>query len=423
MEEGVIAELNIQKGDTIEAGDVIAEVETDKATMEWESFVEGTVLHLVVSSGDSVPVNGIVAVLGEEGEDWQAVLDAESESAESDDAADDAGSDDDSTSGDPSPSPTPAPAPASSGSEASSQTANGRIKASPLARRMAADLGIDLGQVSGSGDEGRIVKRDIESYDGPTGGEAQQPAPTGATSADSTPFRIPAVTGEEGHRDESVSMMRKTIARRLGESKFSAPHFYLTMRIDMTRTIAERRRINEMAPLKISFNDIIIKASAMALRQHPEVNASWMGDTIRYYDHIHIGMAVAVDEGLVVPVIRFADAKPLSVIATEAGDFADKARSRQLTSEEMQGNTFSISNLGMMGIEEFTAVINPPDSCILAVGGIQPEVYLDDDGEVAQRQIMRVTLSCDHRVVDGAVGSRFLQTLKGYLEDPVRMLI
>ena len=217
--------------------------------------------------------------------------------------------------------------------------------------------------------------------------------------------------------------MRKTIARRLGESKFTAPHFYLTMKIDMTRTIEERKRINEIAPLKISFNDLVVKAAAMALRQHPEVNASWLDNVIRYYDHIHIGMAVAVDEGLVVPVIRFVDGKPLSVIAAESNELADKARSRNLTTEEMQGNTFSISNLGMMGIEEFTAVINPPDSCILAVGGINPEVYLNEDGEAKERHIMRVTLSCDHRVVDGAVGSRFLQTFKGYLEDPVRMLV
>jgi pyruvate dehydrogenase E2 component (dihydrolipoamide acetyltransferase) len=286
-----------------------------------------------------------------------------------------------------------------------------------LAKKMASDKGIDISLVKGSGEGGRIIKRDVESFDP----SSVKPAASQATAAPSAAASGP-VLGQESFREEKVSQMRKVIAKRLAESKFGAPHFYLTMEINMDKAIAARQSMNEVAPVKISFNDFVIKAAAMALKQHPKVNSSWLGDKIRYNDHIHIGMAVAVEEGLLVPVIRFADSKSLSQISTEAKTLGGKAKNKELQPKDWEGNTFTISNLGMFGIDEFTAIINPPDACILAVGGIK-ETVIVKNGQMQIGNIMKVTLSCDHRVVDGAVGSAFLLTLKGLLEDPVRMLI
>ena len=407
MEEGVIAEVNIKVGDKVDTGDVVAEVETDKATMEMESFQEGKVLYLAASKGDSIPVNGIIAILGEDGEDFQAILDAEKQTeaapkeAEKEETTQEAKVD-----------ATKAPeanTTTDTSSNASSSTINGRIKASPLAKKMAEDKGIDLANLKGSGEDGRIVKKDVE--------DAIANPSLGAKPA------AQAYVGEESFSEVKVSQMRKVIAKRLGESKFQAPHFYLTMEVNMNNAIEARKAMNEVSDSKISFNDLVIKASASALRKHPDVNSSWLGDKIRYNNHIHIGMAIAVDDGLVVPVIKFTDNKSLSSIALESKDFVIKAKTKKLMPEEMQGNTFSISNLGMMGISEFTAIINPPNAAILAVGGFKKELAFDENKNIVENTIMKLTLSCDHRTVDGAVGSAFLQTLRDYLENPVRMLV
>jgi pyruvate dehydrogenase E2 component (dihydrolipoamide acetyltransferase) len=289
-----------------------------------------------------------------------------------------------------------------------------------LARMIAKERGIDLNAVKGTGDGGRIVKKDVENY---TPAAASAPAfsaaPAASTAAPSV--SIPQYVGEEKYSEVSVSQMRKTIARRLSESKFTAPHFYLTIKVDMDNAIQARNRINEVAPVKVSFNDLVIKAAAVALKKHPAINASWLGDKIRYNEHVNIGVAVAVDEGLLVPVVRFADGKSLSHISAEVKDFAQKAKNKKLQPADWEGSTFTISNLGMFGIDQFTAIINTPDSCILAVGGIQ-EVPVVKNGAVVPGNIMKITLSCDHRVVDGATGAAFLQTLKGLLEEPVRLL-
>lgn len=298
-------------------------------------------------------------------------------------------------------------------SGASSSSTNGRVKASPLAKKLADDKGIDISLVKGTGESGRIIKRDIENFD-----PASVKAPAAQEAASGTGVAV----GQESFREEKASQMRKVIAKRLAESKFSAPHFYLTMEINMDKAIEARKSMNELAPVKISYNDMVIKASAAALRQHPNVNSSWLGDKIRYNDHIHIGMAVAVEEGLLVPVIRFADNKSLSQISQEAKSLGGKAKNKELQPKDWEGNTFTVSNLGMFGIDEFTAIINPPDACILAVGGIK-ETVIVKNGEMKVGNLMKVTLSCDHRVVDGATGAAFLQTLKSLLEDPVRMLI
>lgn len=407
MEEGVIADILIKVGDKVNSGDVVAEVETDKATMEMESFQEGEVLHIAVAKGDSVPVNNILAVLGEKGEDFQAILDAENAKATTETVATE----------EPeavnTPNTTPPVATNTSNVENNniSTTTNGRIKASPLAKKMAQENQIDLSQIKGSGEEGRIVKKDIENA-------IANPPHTKANAV-----QLPQIVAQESYEEVNVSQMRKVIAKRLGESKFQAPHFYLTIEVNMNKAIAARKAMNEVSPSKISFNDLVIKASAAALRKHPAVNSSWLGSKIRYNHHIHIGMAIAVDEGLVVPVLRFADNKSLSHIATESKEFVLKAKSKKLMPDEMQGNTFSISNLGMMGISEFTAIINPPDAAILAVGGMKKELAFDENKNIVENNIMKMTLSCDHRVVDGAVGSAFLNTLKEYLENPVRMLV
>lgn len=406
MEEGVIASIAIKVGDTLNPGDLIGEVETDKAAMDWESDQEGVVLHIIAGEGDAIPVNGRVAILGEEGESFEELLNSTEEEAPAAPAEQPSAPEADKPSTEVS-APAPSvkevsPAPQS---QPTSSNEDGRVKASPLARKMAEDFKVNLSNVQGSGEDGRIVKRDVEAY-------AANPAPS--------VNKVFTATLEA--RDERVSMMRKTIAKRLSESKFTAPHFYLKISVDMRNAMEARKEIKAAFDMKFSFNDLVIKACAMALRKHPNINASWLGDIIRYHADINIGMAVAVDEGLVVPVIKHADQLGLSEISAAARGFVEKARQRQLASEEMQGNTFSISNLGMMGIDEFTAIVNPPDACILAVGAIRPELALED-GELVEKQMMKLTLSCDHRVVDGAVGAAFLATLKGHLENPVSMLL
>jgi len=414
MEEGTISAWHKKVGDTVESGELMAEVDTDKATMEYESYNDGTVLYLGAAEGEAVKVDGILAIVGEPGADYETLIKAEAQSGaeEAPVQAPEA--------------PAPAATPAASAAPASSApspapvatTANGRVKASPLAKRLASEKGIDISQVPGSGEGGRIIKRDVEGFV-----PAAAPSTHSVAAAEApAPVQLPTIVGEESFEEVKLSQMRKVIARRLGESKFAAPHFYLTMEINMDKAIEARKSMNEVSPVKISFNDMVIKAAAVALRKHPGVNSSWLEDRIRTNHHVHIGVAVAVDEGLLVPVVRFADNKPLSHISAEVKDLGGKAKSKKLQPQEMEGNTFTISNLGMFGIEEFTAIINPPDACIMAVGGIK-QTAIVKDGQLAIGNIMKVTMSCDHRVVDGAVGSAFLQTFKSLLEDPVRILV
>lgn len=404
MTVGVIAAWHKKKGDKVKSGDILAEVETDKATMELESWFDGVLLYTAVEPGGGVPVGDLIAIVGKEGEDVSAILSTyQSKSAAP--AAEPVVETAVAAPAPVAPASTAAPTAAAAVASPQSDTADGRIKASPLAKAMAKEKGIDLSRVNGSGEGGRIVKKDVDGY---------VPS-TGAAS-------ISSYSGVESFEEVTVSQMRKTIARRLGESKFSAPHFYLTMEINMDNAVEARSRLNEVAEVKISYNDMVIKAVASALRKHPKVNSAWLGDKIRYNHHIHVGMAVAVEDGLLVPVIRFADGKSLTAISAEAKSFAEKAKNKQLQPSDWEGNTFTISNLGMFGIEQFTAIINPPDACILAVGGISQQPVVKN-GQVVPGHIMKVTLSCDHRVVDGALGSAFLQTLKSYLEDPIRMLL
>lgn len=408
MTEGVVAEWNKKVGDPVEAGEVLAEIETDKATMEFESFYDGVLLHIGVEKGKAAPVNSLLAIIGEKGEDVKKILaDAEKNAPKEEEAKDEApAAKEAAPSPSPAPAPTPAPTPAPVAESkpqpmAVSET-NGRLNASPLARKMANERGIDLTNVVGTGENGRIVKRDIDHYVPYVGGGNKR---RGHVS-------------KESFKDEMVSQMRKTIAKRLSESKFSAPHFYLTLDIDMDNAIAFRKSIMELDDVKISYNDMVIKACGLALREHPAVNSSWYGDFIRRNEHVHIGVAVAVDEGLLVPVVRFADGKDLTEINAEVKVYAEKAKAKKLQPEDWEGNTFTISNLGMFGIEEFTAIVNPPDSCIMAVGGIK-NVPVVKNGQVVPGNVMKVTLSCDHRVVDGATGSAFLNTFKKYMENPV----
>ena len=404
MEEGVIVAWHKEVGDTIEPGDILAEVETDKATMDLESYQEGTLLYIGVKEG-AVPVDSVIAVIGEEGEDYQAALDAEGGSAEEDSGETEAEEKEVEESKTEKEEPQKTEVKEEQ-AETADSTGDERIKISPLARKMAEDANIDPANIKGTGENGRIVKRDVEKAI-----ESGVSSPAAAVSAGPEFEKVP------------VSQMRKTIAKRLGESKFSAPHFYLTIDIDMSNAMATRKRINDMiAPDKISFNDLVVKASAAALKLHPAINSSWMGDHIRRNNHINIGVAVAVDEGLLVPVIKNADMKTMTAINKEVAAFAEKARNKKLQPEEMQGNTFTISNLGMFGIEEFTAIINPPDACIMAVGGIR-SVPVVENGEVRPGHRMKVTLSCDHRVVDGATGAKFLNDFKAMLEEPVRMIV
>ena len=444
MEEGVIASWLKKVGDTVESGDILAEVETDKATMELESYEDGTLLYIGVEEGGAVPVDGVIAVIGEEGADYEKLLksragkstkkkdssDSKSESSSADKSAESSQEEKSADEAEGSEKDAPALAPSrstngsSSNASADSQT-DGRIKASPLAKKMAEDKGYDLSSIEGSGENGRIVKRDVEDYQPSAQPEAAPPAEKKAAAssdAPSAPIALPQVVGEESFEEVKVSQMRKAIARRLAESKFGAPHFYLTMEINMDRAVEARASINEYSPVKISYNDIIIKAVAAALRQHPKLNVSWQGDTMRLNQHIHIGVAVAVDEGLLVPVVRFADNKSLAHIATEVKELAGKAKNKKLQPQEQEGGTFAVSNLGMFGIEEFTAIINPPNSCILAVGGIK-ETPIVKNGAIVPGHVMKVTLSCDHRTVDGALGAAFLQTLKAFIEEPLRIMI
>ncbi|MBK7307991.1 MAG: pyruvate dehydrogenase complex dihydrolipoamide acetyltransferase [Chitinophagaceae bacterium] len=415
MTEGKIVSWNKKLGDFVKADDVLADVETDKATMEVVGYEEGTLLYVGVEAGKAAKINEIIAIVGKAGTDVSAYVAAEKAGgntaaastpvAESETAA--------------SQSTANAAAPA----EEPTASSNGRVKASPLAKKLAADKGIDISKVNGSGDGGRVTKKDVDSYT-PIAATAAEVSKT--TTAVENPFGgsvKPFTTSSgEGHTDVPLTQMRKVIARRLGESMFSAPHFYLTMEINMDNAMAARVQLNELSPVKISFNDFVIKAVALSLRQHPNVNSSWMTDFIRLNHHIHIGSAVATPEGLIVPVIRFADQKTLSQIAAEAKELYGKAKDKKLQPQEFSGNTFTISNLGMMDIEEFTAIINPPDSAILAVGRIKETVVKKGDG-FGVSNFMKLTLSCDHRTVDGAVGAAFLQTLKKYLENPVTMLL
>jgi len=397
MTEGVVAKWHKKVGDKIKSGELVAEIETDKATMEFESFQEGVLLYIGVQEGKSAPVDGILAILGKEGEDYKALLEKESAPAPAAPAPAAA-------------APASAPvvkAPAAAPVTASAPATDSRVKASPLAKKLAGDKGIDLTRIIGSGDGGRVVKRDVEWFK------------PGAFVA--APSMMPGAVTKESFEEIPVSQMRKTIARRLSESKFTAPHFYLTMEIDMDRCADARESINAVAGTKISFNDFVIKAAAAALRQHPKVNSSWLDDRIRINHHINIGVAVAVEEGLLVPVVRFADSKTLSQINAEVKEYAQKAKDKKLQPSDWEGNTFTISNLGMFGIDEFTAIINPPDACILAVGGIK-ETPAIKNGKITRSSVMKVTLSCDHRVVDGVTGAKFLQTLKGFLENPVLLL-
>ena len=403
MTEGVIAAWHKKIGDQVKTGELLAEVETDKATMEYESYNNGTLLYIGAEKGKAVAVNGVLAIIGEKDADWKTLLKAHESKGSGAQAA-------------PPQKQEPAQTQASAPAATASHSTNGRIKASPLAKKLAKDKGVDISKISGSGDHGRITKKDVENY------KPSSDAPAVKGDKAGAPVVLPKVVGEESFEEVAVSQMRKTIARRLAESKFTAPHFYLTMEINMDKAVEARKSINEISPVKISFNDMVIKAVAVALRQHPDVNVSWLGDKMRKNHHIHIGVAVAVKDGLLVPVIRFADNKSLSHIAVEVKDLAQKAHDKKLQPSDWEGSTFTISNLGMFGIEEFTAIINPPDACILAVGGIK-ETAIVKNGQLVPGNVMKVTMSCDHRAVDGAVGSAFLKTLKGLLEDPVRILI
>ena len=413
MTEGTIASWLKKEGDEIKSGDVLAEVETDKATMELESYEDGILLYIGPKAGESVPVDGVLAVIGEKGADFNKLLmahEAKSKTPEVQAAGETkvAESVPQVSAAIQTQAPTPSAETRTSGS-------NGRIKVSPLAKKLAGEKGYDISLIKGTGDGGRIVKRDVESF------VPSVPGPSKAGS-EVPDIVLPEIVGEERYEEVPLSQMRKIIAQRLAESKFTAPHFYLTMEINMDKAIEARQSMNEVSPVKISFNDMIVKAVAVALRQHPKVNVSWLGDRIRFNKHIHIGVAVAVEEGLLVPVVRFADSKTLSHIATEVKNLATRAHEKKLQPEDWEGNTFTVSNLGMFGIEEFTAIINPPDACILAVGGIK-QTAIVKNGQLVPGNLMKVTMSCDHRAVDGMAGSAFLQTLKELLEDPVRILI
>ncbi len=410
MTEGVVAEWHKKVGDEVSSGELLAEIESDKATMEFESFFDGVLLHIGVAKGKAAAVDSILAIIGKKGEDISALLKEESapKAEEKKEEKKDVetrfiASEKEETVAvkqESKPVETGFIASASKPSVASQPPSNGRVIASPLAKKLASDKGIDINRVSGSGDGGRIVKRDVESF-----------SSVGPSAANAV----------ESFHDVEVSQMRKVIARRLAESKFSAPHFYLTMKIDMDAMIDARDSINSITKIKISFNDLVIKAAAVSLKEHPQVNAAWMGDYIRYNQHVHIGVAVAVPDGLLVPVVRFADTKRLSEISNEVKDFVLRANDKKLQPKDWEGNTFTISNLGMFGIDEFTAIINPPDSCIMAVGGIE-EIPVVKNGQIVPGNVMKVTLSCDHRVVDGASGAKFLKTFKKLMENPVLLL-
>lgn len=407
MTEGVIAEWHKKVGDKVKDDDILADVETDKATMEVMGYASGTLLHIGVEKGAAAKVNGIIAIVGPEGTDISGILSqGDAPAAPAQEAA--------------APAEAKAEETPAAASTESASSEGGRVKASPLAKRIAKEKGIDLSQVAGSADGGRIIKKDIENFKPAAAASAEASAPAKESEKAAAP--LPQYTGEEKFTEKPVTQMRKVIAKRLSESLFTAPHFYLTMSIDMDSAIAARTKINEFAAAKVSFNDLVLKAVAVALKQHPAVNSSWLGDKIRYNEHVNIGVAVAVEDGLLVPVVRFADGKSLSRISAEVKDFAQRAKAKKLQPSDWEGSTFTISNLGMFGIDEFTAIINPPDACILAIGGIS-QVPVVKNGAVVPGNVMKVTLSCDHRVVDGATGAAFLQTVKALLEEPVRLLV
>ena len=407
MTEGVVAKWHKQIGDSVNEGDLLAEIETDKATMEFEAFPgqEGKLLYIGTGEGETAPVDTVLAILGEDGEDIEALKGGEIAAPAEEPAA---------------PAAAPAPAvaveetpvaPVATPAPVATET-DGSIKASPLARKLAAEKGVDLSMVKGSGDHGRIVKRDIDSFN-----PAIHTSPQPGTSA------VPTVpVGVESFTDTPVSQMRKVIASRLSESKNNAPHFYVTIDIDMDNAIAARKAMNASGEVKISFNDLVVKACALALKKHPVINSSWMGDFIRTNQHVHIGVAVAIEDGLLVPVLRHADQMPLAAISANVKDLAGRAKDKKLQPSDWEGNTFTISNLGMFGVEQFTAIVNPPDAGILAVGGIK-QVPVVKDGQVVAGNVMKVTLSLDHRAADGAGGAAFLQSVKGFLENPVTMLV
>lgn len=411
MSEGVIAAWHKKVGDTVKSGELMAEIETDKATMEYESYNSGTILYIGAKEKEAIAINGVLAIVGEKGADWETLLKAHQQKG--------AGG---------STKKTEAPAENTSAAFGNGQStsvtqesaSNGRLKASPLAKKIAKDKGIDISKVQGSGDHGRVTKNDVENFK-PSATPATGGAPASGGKA-AAPVVLPQVVGQESSEDINLSQMRKVIAKRLSESLFTAPHFYVTMEINMDKAIEARKSINDISPVKISFNDMVIKAVAAAIRQHPDVNVSWLGDKMRKNNHIHIGVAVAVKDGLVVPVIRFADNKSLSHIAVEVKELAQKAHDKKIQPAEMEGGTFAVSNLGMFGVDEFTAIINPPNACILAIGGIK-ETAVVKNGQLVPGSVMKVTLSSDHRAVDGAVAAAFLKTFKGLLEDPVRILI
>ena len=422
MEEGNIVGWLKKVGDPVSPGDILAEVETDKATMELESFNEGFLLHIGVPEGP-IAVEGVIAIIGDKDEDISGLLEqvkAEKAAGPTKAEAPAAAA---ATPAAAAPQPAaPAPTPKAAPVMAATAThPTDRVKISPVARKMAKDAGLDIWSIAGSGDQGRIVKRDVEAAIA-NGGSSARASSNGGAATSVTQLAQSATVDENVYGDKPISQMRKVIARRLGESKFSAPHFYLTIEIHMDRMMEARKAINEDAPVRISYNDLVVKASAAALRKHPEINASWMGDKLSYHKDINIGVAVAIDEGLMVPVIRNADLKSLTAIKTEIKYLAGKAKERKISPDEMSGNTFTISNLGMFDIDEFTAIINPPDACILAVGSIVQKPVVRD-GEIVVGHVMKVTLSCDHRIVDGAKGAAFLQTLKGLMENPVKIMV
>ncbi|TRZ44274.1 pyruvate dehydrogenase complex dihydrolipoamide acetyltransferase [Robertkochia solimangrovi] len=410
MEEGTVASWLKKVGDEVSEGDILAEIETDKATMEFESFYSGTLLYIGIEEGGTAPVDDVLAIIGPKGTDVDTVLAALKGGTAKATPAETAPA--------PAAAEETAPAPAEA-STAPVSTTSGRVIASPLAKKIAAEKGIDLTQVKGSGENGRIVKRDIENYKPAAPAAPAAKADAAAPAAAQAMAFVPA--GEEHVDEVKNSQMRKTIAKRLGESKFTAPHYYLTIEVDMSNAMASRSQINSLPDTKVSFNDMVVKACAMALRKHPQVNTSWKGDVTAYNRHIHVGVAVAVEDGLVVPVLKFTDQMTLTQIGAQVKDLAGKARNKKLTPQEMEGSTFTVSNLGMFGIQEFTSIINQPNSAILSVGAIVEKPVVKN-GEIVVGNTMKVTLACDHRTVDGATGAQFLQTLQAYLENPVTML-
>ncbi len=413
MTEGVIAQWNFKVGDAIKSDDAIADVETDKATMEVTAYAEGTLLYIGVEAGQAAKVNDIIAIVGPEGTDVTPLLKQKSNAPAK--ASKSEGATQEKTE-------TKQQEEVSSSSDASGASDDSRVKASPLARKIAKDKGINLNDVKGSADGGRIVKKDVENFIPKAKETTSAPAPvSAAASTETKTISLPQYIGEEKYTEQKVSQMRKTIARRLSESLFTAPHFYLTISVDMDNAMEARGQINTVAPVKVSFNDIVIKAVAVALKQHPAVNSSWKGDTIRFNEHVNVGVAMAVEDGLLVPVVRFADGKSLSHISAEVKEYGQKAKAKKLQPSDWEGSTFTVSNLGMFGIDEFTSIINSPDGAILSVGAIQ-QVPVVKNGAVVPGNVMKLTLGCDHRVVDGATGAAFLQTLKGLLEAPIRLL-